>query len=146
MMKTCTKCGESKPLFDFYKRETKDGRRADCISCFNLRSKKRWENKTKEERDTINRKTRLKYYYGLSVDEYEQMLAAQDNKCYICGTEEGYNGKKLYVDHCHSSSKVRKLLCQHCNSGLGMFRDNPELLIKAAEYVKQHDSTIVPAT
>jgi hypothetical protein len=142
MEKKCTKCGVSKPLFDFYKRpETVDGRRTDCKDCFSSRSKKKWESKTKDERDTINRKNRLKHYYGLSVEEYQQMVEKQNRKCYICGNEADYNGKPLYVDHCHASGEVRKLLCQHCNSGLGMFRDNPELLIKAADYVKEHSGS-----
>lgn len=139
MEKKCTKCGVSKPLFEFYERpETKDGRRTDCKKCFSTRSKKKWESRPKDEKDTINRKNRLKYYYGLTVEDYQQMVKEQDEKCYLCGNEDNYNGKPLYVDHCHNSGKVRKLLCQHCNSGLGMFRDNPELLIKAADYLKEH--------
>jgi hypothetical protein len=142
MEKKCTKCGVSKPLFDFHKRpDTKDGRRTDCKACFSQRHKDTWKSKTKEERDTINRKNRLKHYYGLSVEEYQQMVEKQNRKCYICGNEADYNGKPLYVDHCHASGQVRKLLCQHCNSGLGMFRDNPELLIKAADYVKEHSGS-----
>ena len=137
-MKTCTKCGVSKPLFDFHKRpETKDGRRTDCKEC-NLQAKReRWASFSKEEKQQRHTKSRLKYQYGLTPEQYQEKVDEQQNKCFICGVESGYNGKPLYVDHCHSSGKVRKLLCQHCNSGLGMFKDNPELLTKAAEYIKQ---------
>ena len=138
MLKTCTKCGISKPLFDFHKRpETKDGYRTDCKECFQEAARKRWESRSKEERQRINEKNRLKHFYGLSPEEYQEKVKEQQNKCFICGVEAGYNNKPLYVDHCHKTKQIRKLLCQHCNSGLGMFKDNPELLSKAAEYVKQ---------
>lgn len=140
MEKKCTKCGAWKPLFDFHKRpDTKDGRRTDCKTCFSQRHKDKWKSLTAEERSLIGTKNRLKHQYGLSIEEYQQMAKEQKEKCYICGNEANYNGKPLYVDHCHNSGKVRKLLCQHCNSGLGMFKDNPELLIKAADYVKEHN-------
>lgn len=140
-MKQCTICGEVKPQEEFHKRpETKDGRRTDCKECFRKRSKKNWENKTLEERQYLGTKLRLKYQYGLSIEQFENLVNEQNNKCFICGVEGGYNGKPLYVDHCHATGKVRKLLCQHCNSGLGMFKDNPELLLKAAEYIKQWQS------
>jgi hypothetical protein len=137
-MKICKKCNISKPLFDFHKRpETKDGRRTDCKECFQKASKKRWENLPKEERQRRNEKLRLKHMYGLTPEEVQDKLIEQANKCFICNVESGYNGKPLYVDHCHKTGTVRKLLCQHCNSGLGMFKDNPELLEKAAEYLKR---------
>jgi hypothetical protein len=139
-MKQCTICGIQKPLFEFYKRpETKDGLRTDCKECFNSRSKKNWESKTKTERQLVNTKLRLKHQYGLTVEQFDKLVKEQNNKCFICDTEGGYNGKPLYVDHCHKSGQVRRLLCQHCNSGLGMFRDNPQLLLKAAEYLKEHN-------
>lgn len=139
-MKQCTKCGCTKPLSEFHKRpETKDGHRTDCKVCFSIRSKKAWESKPLEERQLANTKLRLKHQYGLTIEQFEELVKAQNNKCFICDIEGGYNGKPLYVDHCHKSGRVRRLLCQHCNSGLGMFKDNPELLLKAAEYLKEHN-------
>lgn len=139
-MKECSKCGCTKPLSAFYKRpETKDGLRKECIECFSKRSKQSWENRPKEQKQAINKKNRLKHFYGLSPEEYDKKVKEQENKCFICGIEGGYNKKPLYVDHCHSRGTIRKLLCQHCNSGLGMFRDNPELLLKAAGYLKEHN-------
>jgi len=139
-MKQCTKCGEVRDLFEFYKRpETKDGLRKDCKKCFSTRSSKNWNGKTQEERKRINTRNRLQYYYNLSVENYQQMLDNQEHKCYICGASNTSSGKCLFVDHCHISGKIRKLLCQSCNSGLGMFKDNPYVLLKAAEYLKEHN-------
>jgi hypothetical protein len=139
-MQICSKCGVSKPFSSFYKRpETKSGYRKECIECFNIRSSLAWANKPKAERQTINKRVRLKHLYNLTPEAYQEKAIEQENKCFICGTEAGYNNKPLYVDHCHSTGSIRKLLCQHCNSGLGMFKDSPELLDKAADYIRKHN-------
>lgn len=62
------------------------------------------------------------------------MLEEQDGKCYLCG---GIDFRNLAVDHNHKTGKVRRLLCSSCNTGLGKFKDDPDLLTKAAVYLKQ---------
>jgi hypothetical protein len=69
--------------------------------------------------------------YGLTVDQYNSMAV---HGCQICGSTGG--GKKLHVDHCHASGKVRGVLCDPCNRGLGTFADSPERLEKAAAYLR----------
>ena len=139
-MKKCTKCGILKDLSLFHKRpETKDGRRTDCKECCKKKKQELWASLPLEEKQKRNTKLRLKYHYDLTVEEYNEKVKEQHNKCYICGVEGGYNKKPLYVDHCHQTNKIRKLLCQHCNSGLGMFKDNPELLKKAVNYIEEHN-------
>lgn len=88
-------------------------------------------------------KGRLKRDYGITLDEYNSMLEKQNNKCAICETEEPIKVKsgrnrKLAVDHCHNSGKVRGLLCAHCNTGIGMLRESIEILDKAKEYLLRH--------
>ena len=82
----------------------------------------------------------LKKLYGMSLAEYETLHRAQDGKCAVCGEEEGLviRGKKvsLAVDHCHETSRIRGLLCSQCNRGIGLFRDSPDLLEKAAGYLR----------
>lgn len=65
------------------------------------------------------------------------MAEAQGGKCAIC---KSAGSGKLHVDHCHESGKVRQLLCNTCNGGLGLFKDNPELMRVAAQYVEKHKS------
>lgn len=76
--------------------------------------------------------------YGLTPEDYEQMLAVQGEGCAICGAPEpGGRSKtpRLHIDHDHGTKKVRGLLCNSCNRGLGYFKDSPILLTEAAGYI-----------
>lgn len=87
------------------------------------------------------RQSRMRSNYGLEPGQYEEMLAAQNGGCAICGTavtgvrEKGRRERRLSVDHNHSTGAVRGLLCHHCNFGIGHFKDSPELLQKAMAYL-----------
>jgi hypothetical protein len=81
----------------------------------------------------------LKKRFGLPMGSYDQMLAEQGGCCAICGaTKPGGRTKRFHVDHCHSTGRVRSLLCEGCNNGLGRFRDKPHLLRAAADYLEKH--------
>ena len=87
-----------------------------------------------------HRSTRLKSVYGITLEDYKVMYREQEGKCAICGTHCPDHGKLgLVVDHCHKKGHVRKLLCTHCNKGIGQFKEDPEILAKAIEYLKQKD-------
>lgn len=79
----------------------------------------------------------------MTFADYEAMLIKQDNKCAICHTTEetklGPNGTlvRMSVDHCHTSGKVRGLLCNRCNRALGLLGDSVDLLQKAIVYLKE---------
>jgi len=79
----------------------------------------------------------IKTRYDMSVEDYETLLNKQNGVCAICGSESsGHKSKnRLSVDHCHSTGKVRGLLCSHCNSALGHFKDSPILISKALDYL-----------
>lgn len=83
-----------------------------------------------EKRDGIIRRQ-----YGISLDEYNEMLENQRYKCAICGNEDEVEGRRLAIDHCHETNKIRGLLCGKCNRGLGLFYDNIDLLEKAKQYL-----------
>jgi hypothetical protein len=72
--------------------------------------------------------------YGITPAEYFSMLAVVPG-CAICGRQNDGN-KKLAIDHDHNTGRVRGLLCENCNNGLGRFKDSPDLLLKAAEYLR----------
>lgn len=84
-----------------------------------------------EERTEAHKIRRLKERYNLTKDEFNEMLDAQNGICLICPNPASV------VDHDHKTNKVRGLLCSKCNLGIGYFQDNPELLVKAAEYLKE---------
>lgn len=77
----------------------------------------------------------LRLKYDLSLEEFEAMNEAQDGKCAICGQPCPIHSR-LSVDHDHETGRVRGLLCSSHNVGLGMFGDDPDLLIAAAEYLR----------
>lgn len=83
------------------------------------------------------RSTQLKKQYGITLSDWEEMFAEQGGKCAVCGQVEGAERyANLAVDHCHVHGHVRGLLCNSCNRGLGMFRDDPETLEAAAAYLR----------
>lgn len=80
----------------------------------------------------------LKKSYGITLEDWERMYAAQEGACAICKTSEHEKSERyanLAVDHCHTTGRVRGLLCNTCNRALGMFQDNPEYLLRAAKYL-----------
>lgn len=91
--------------------------------------------------ERTQRDSKFRTKYGITLDQYEEMLEAQDGHCAICpATTPGRaNRKYLYVDHDHETGKVRGLLCGNCNDGLGRFIDDIDLLASAIMYLMQHD-------
>ncbi len=143
-MKTCTVCGQSKELSEFYNyKANKDGKMYRCKSCDN-EARKKWMSANPERSQESQRGRNLKHKYGISLDQYSQMLVKQGGCCGICGVEEN---KALYglnkslnfaVDHCHTTGKVRGLLCNQCNRALGMFYDDKDIVKKALDYLLTH--------
>lgn len=106
-------------------------------------SKKNWN---KRNPDKV-RATQIKLKFGLSWDEYINMYAQQHGCCAICKTPLELYGsvkdkyKVANVDHCHNSGKVRGLLCNKCNVGIGALMDSPTVLRNAAEYLEKYNNS-----
>lgn len=87
----------------------------------------------------LHRKYNLKTFFNMSLEQYDDLLKKQNNRCAVCGKleKQKYRGKilPLSVDHCHKTKKIRGLLCGRCNKGIGLFKDNSKILIKAAKYL-----------
>ncbi len=131
--KKCPICGELKERSEYWKwKSRQDGLAAYCIPCFKDRNAK-WDKENPEKSLDVRRAVSRKINFGISKEDYAQMLVDQNNSCAICKKEIGWESA---VDHCHDSKKVRGLLCRNCNLGLGGFKDNIETIRKAIEYVK----------
>ena len=75
--------------------------------------------------------------YGISFEEYSEMLSAQNGCCAICGKHESKLKKSLCIDHDHNTGTVRGLLCTNCNRAISFFEDNIEIIKKAVEYFRE---------
>lgn len=78
----------------------------------------------------------LKSRFGITIDQYNAMEVEQNYTCIICNGKDK-SGRSLAVDHCHTTGKVRGLLCTECNTALGLFKDETALLNKAIEYLNR---------
>jgi len=132
--KECKICSEDKPLSEFYKKKDgKLGRDAICTPC------RKGRYKTHKPTAESKRLYEVKTKYGLSPEEYKDLIEDSNNSCSICGiSPDNLEKKWLCVDHDHVTGKVRGLLCNKCNSAIGLLDDNPTLLTNAIKYLKEH--------
>lgn len=129
-MKTCTKCGLKKQLDGFHKRSAMlDGRKSECKECTRKYQKEKYD--SGELREAVYLRN-----YGITLEQYDQMVLDQDGCCKICGTDNpGSNRCRFSIDHNHETGEVRGLLCGSCNAALGLFKDNPSTLLSAFNYL-----------
>jgi recombination endonuclease VII len=99
-------------------------------------STKNWQ-ANHPERVRIHSRTQSCGRYGISIEEFEIRRTAQGNCCGLCGQEFT---SIPHIDHDHATKNVRALLCHNCNVGIGNFRESQELLQRAIDYLKRHDS------
>jgi len=92
-----------------------------------------WRHSLKQTRETYN----LRHRYGIEAQQKNDIISKQNNVCAIC-REPFKNKLDTNVDHCHTTKKLRGVLCRLCNTGLGKFKDSPELLRFAALYIEYH--------
>lgn len=159
-MKTCSKCLVEQPIDNFALNRDRRGVQRPyswCKACVNKknnesyhRNKERYAEGRKRYRDENKakiaegaRKHRLKKRYGLTPEQYQEMLTSQEGVCKICKGE--FDGS-LKIDHDHRccgegqacAKCIRGLLCDRCNRGLGFFRDQSDLLRDAAKYLDEY--------
>jgi hypothetical protein len=135
--KKCTGCKETKDIALFvadHRITSKVGSKCKaCMAVINERNRK-----LRGTTDT-ERNTRYKKKYGITLEQYEEMLIEQDSQCAVCGKTEQENTKRLAVDHCHKTGRVRKLLCHHCNCALGMVDDDRNKLVALISYLMENE-------
>jgi hypothetical protein len=133
--KVCYVCKEEKPYSEFGTNNTRsDGLQTYCKKCAKEKQSEWYYQRT----------------HGLNLKERDSLLEAQDGRCAICGSLTEFQFKKgkhtntgeyAVVDHCHDSKKIRGILCGHCNTGLGAFKDDISRLNAAIEYLILADNT-----
>lgn len=161
--RACNKCGVVKPLTGFNKSANgKYGRRSNCRDCQRryrsgytaknrerLREEqRRWRQENPDyhrrynnspERKKWIRDWTLRDKYGISLEDYEAMKVAQENRCAICARVFGKEkGSVANVDHCHTTGRVRGLLCGDCNRGIGLMGDDAARVRSAAGYLERY--------
>lgn len=131
--KECTNCNSIKKLDEYYFRINKKTETKYYQSfCKNCQNRYDYNN---------DKNFKLKKAYGITLKEYEQLLSKQNGKCAICNIDN--NGKyrnkprAFAVDHCHSTGKIRGLLCSDCNTGIGLLKDNINYLQLAIKYLNK---------
>lgn len=126
MAKTCRKCGVSSEEAEFKKD------RRFCKECWRIEHRRRMRKYRESNAEDVKSK-RLQRRYGITLEDYEEMIEEQDHSCAVCGRE-----RELVVDHCHISDEVRGLLCKPCNTAIGSLEDDPRIIYSAVRYVIEH--------
>lgn len=135
----CNDCGAVKPWDDFYQHKTGKRKGQPKFAC----CKRCYQDRNKERHTQSNYAGLIRRKYGLTLEQYDEMRAAQDYRCAVCRRHEdelkqdpslGKN-RRLEVDHCHKVGHVRGLLCNACNLALGRLGDVPEAAFNAFQYL-----------
>ena len=132
-MKTCSKCKLSKSKTEFAKRSSKkDGLRSQCKAC---------DQEYRNNNQDAVREYHYQNRYGISLEQYNNKLQAQNYCCDICGSShvEHQRMKTLVVDHCHTTGQVRGLLCHSCNIAIGAVKEKEEILMACISYLRSYN-------
>jgi len=133
-MFTCCKCKIPKKNSEFNKKVDKRRFRqysSICTICDGRRTLE-WQRTSIIRKDWLLRNT-----FGITFEDWMKMHNNQKGRCLICNRTEQEIGRRFCVDHCHQTGKIRGLLCDNCNTGLGFFKDNIKLLKKAIKYLNK---------
>ncbi len=135
-MKICSKCGLEKDESEFSKHKAyTDGLRCWCKICTSEESQQ-----YKKQNPEVGLRNTLKKKYGITLEEYNQMFAAQNGCCAGCGRHQSEFTKRLFVDHNHKTGEVRGLLCCGCNHSIGLLHDDPDTFDKLAVYLRGQET------
>lgn len=144
--RVCNRCLRDLPLSNFsINSKGKYGVKSICKECSNKAEGIRRKKCKKEDPETFSFKrheSKLKYGYGITATQYDELYKLQGGKCAICQVqgnsyfENHPTQNYFHVDHCHNTKQVRGLLCTNCNSGMGKLQDSEVLLSRALDYLR----------
>jgi len=128
--RSCRTCGQEQPITEYYETGRKPGQRhTECKTCTKARVKESHCPET-------YRKQHLKRSYGITPEQYAELLDKQEHKCAVCHTTEPGGKHNIFVvDHCHTTGAVRGLLCKDCNIALGLLKDNTDTIANLIRYL-----------
>jgi len=143
--KKCTKCSTVKSVNEYYLKNNKP--RSNCKNCHALEAKPRYS-QNKERYNNYSKKWYkenpekvknifLRNRYNITLEDFNEMLKNQNNTCAICKKDK-QGERDFHIDHCHTTGKVRGILCYKCNSSIGLLNDNIETLKEAIKYLEKH--------
>lgn len=135
-MKHCSRCNTDKPVDSFG--SLRGGKNPRCYDCCRISDDKRSKTQKRRNWQLNNNLKRACKVRGITEDRYWEMAYQQENRCMICYGTNGH--MRLCIDHDHVTGEVRSLLCHKCNTGIGMFRENPSTLKSALEYTERHNN------
>jgi len=96
----------------------------------------KWKTNNPEKYKESNRRTNLKILYDISLEGWNALFLSQDSKCAICFSEKP-RGRNWHTDHCHTTGKIRGILCGWCNTGIGKLQESPVIMERAMKYLKE---------
>lgn len=142
-VKKCPCCNETKSLDDYYVVSGKNRPQSKCKECTKTDANI-YRKENLEKKATVARKYHLNKKYGLTVEQYDEMLEKQNHRCAVCNKHEDDVKTRLAVDHNHITGEIRGLLCTYCNHRIvGRHRDGA-LLRRIADYIEQGTGLFVP--
>lgn len=103
-----------------------------------------WRINNSERAKALYRSSRLKRVFGLTTEQYDELLLKQEGKCAVCQRHESEFNRRLAIDHCHKTGYIRGLLCNFCNRRLIGRHSDPDRFERAAAYLRQNTGWIVP--
>jgi ribosomal protein L34E len=141
----CTKCDITKPESEFHreaKNPNRNYKRSNCKSCDAERIRRYVSLPgMREHKAELKRRSNRKLSYNFPPELYDERLEEQGNVCGICKSNTPGGRGAFHADHNHKTNQPRGVLCHNCNLALGNFKDNPEVLQAAIEYLKKYVET-----
>jgi len=149
-LRICKHCKKEKSIEDFTRnRAKKDGLNIYCRACctdklnYWKQNNKSLTTEYKKRYRDLNRKEirdyGLRYRYGINSEQFDKIFESQGRLCAICGSDKS-DSRNFVVDHNHKTGNIRGILCSYCNRGLGIFKDDVDIMTRAILYLKKENS------
>ena len=141
----CSECARDLPANEYYWHTRGHRHSRNCKACYQIKRRPYQiaymagigKLKRRERYDPDKRSDSIVKSYGMTLEQYDKLLATQNGGCAVCGTKEAKTKRngRFCIDHDHKTGEIRGLLCAPCNRGIGLLGDDPERLKAASDYL-----------